>query len=69
MMSIGGVSKQLRLSWQVASACQAAEHLEENPLELLAKDAVDDEVNRTVDGDKKVVCLCERMVHAAKMLK
>ena len=40
-----------------------AEHLVEDPLELLAKYAVDDEIDRRVDGDQKIrnVIECHHM--------
>ena len=47
----------------------AAEHFEENPLELLPKDTVDDEVDRTVDGDEEIISLGEGMIQGTKMLK
>ena len=52
-----------------ASTSHAAEHFEENPLELFPKDTVDDKVDRTVDGDEEVIGLSEGMIQGAKMLK
>ena len=37
--------------------------------QLLSKDAVDDEVDRTVDSDQEVVCLGEGVVHLTKVLE
>ena len=35
----------------------------------MSKDAVDDEVDRAVDGDEEIVCLCERMILIPSMLQ
>ena len=48
---------------------QTAHQAEEDSLELVAEDAVDDEVDGAVDGDQEVVCLSERVILMAKMLK
>ena len=43
--------------------------MEEDSFELLSEDAVDDEIDRTVDGDEKIIHLCERMIHPTKVLQ
>ena len=48
---------------------QTAQQTKEDPLELVAEDAVDDEVDGAVDGDEKVVGLSERMILMTKMLQ
>ena len=35
----------------------------------MSKDAVDDEVDRAVDGDEEIVGLCERMILIPSMLQ
>ena len=62
MLCVAGVAEKLRLATKDPSTSHAAEHFEENPLELLPKDTVDDEVDRTVDGDEEVIGLGEGMV-------
>ena len=42
---------------------------EKYSFELVAEDAVDDEVNRTVNGDQEVISLCQRMILMSKMLQ
>ena len=42
-----------------------AADLDEDSLEFLSKDAIDDEIDRTVDGDEQVGGLGERMEHLA----
>ena len=48
---------------------QTAQQTQEDPLELVAEDAVDDEVDGAVDGDEEIVCLCERMILIPSMLQ
>ena len=46
-----------------------AQALQEDPLDLLPKDAVDDEVHRAVHGDEEVGGLGEGQEDLASMLK
>ena len=42
---------------------------EKYSFELVAEDAVDDEVNRTVNGDQEVISLRQRVILMSKMLQ
>ena len=42
---------------------------EKYSFELVAEDAVDDEVNRAVDGDQEVISLRQRVILMSKMLQ
>ena len=47
---------------------QRAEKTSQHPLELVTKDAIDDEVDGAVDSDQKIVGLGESVVNLANML-
>ena len=51
------------------SANQGAEQTCQHPLELVTKDAIDDEVDGAVDSDQKIVGLGESVVNLADMLR
>ena len=63
------VSDNVQMLASMLSANQGAEKLGQHPLELVTEDAVDDEVDRTVDGDQEIVGLGESVVNTAKVLK
>ena len=46
-----------------------AEKTSQHPLELVTKDAIDDEVDGAVDSDQKIVGLGESVENLANMLK
>jgi len=60
-------TQQTTLSVPSSRHCTAYE-CDEYPLELVAEYAVDNEVNRTINGHQKVICLCQRMILMSKML-
>ena len=51
------------------SANQRAEQTCQHPLELVTKDAIDDEVDGAVNSDQKVVGLGESVVNLANKLR
>ena len=53
----------------IFSTNEGAENTGKHPLELVAEDTVDDEVDGTVEGDEEIVSLCQRMENLAKVLK
>ena len=52
-----------------SASSKSTKKAEKYSFELVAEDAVDDEVNRTVNGDQEVISLCQRMILMSKMLQ
>ena len=48
---------------------KSTKEAEKYSFKLVAEDAVDDEVNGTVNGDQEVISLCQRVILMSKMLQ